>query len=159
MEFKDWSIWGNRLLYNLGDSAHPGAETIEPVEQRLRFDPETRHLIGGIVVNRLPSGELREVHYEAIGRQCAFMRTGGYTGCNGLGTPGSNLHHGMPAGERVEGETHDLADPAVRMKIEGFENLLVRATCNGETTVGILESRNPALHAMASKGILYTVLD
>lgn len=159
VEFKDWAIWGDRLLYNLGDEANPGAETIEPVEQKLRFDPQTRHLIGGIVVNKLPNGELREVHYEAIGHQCAFLRTGGYTGCNGLGTPGGDLHHGAPVGELVDGDTFDISAPEVRTMLEGFEDLLVRATCNGETVVGILESRNPALHAMASKGILYSVLD
>jgi hypothetical protein len=159
VEFKDWSIWDNRVLFNLGDSAHPGALRIEPIEQRLRFDPETRHLIGGVIVNKLPNGERREVHYEAIGRQCAYLRTAGYEGCNGLGTPNGNLHHGMRVGERVEGETYDLREAAVRMRIEGFEDLLVRATCNGETTVGILESRNPAVHAMASRGVLYSMLD
>lgn len=159
VEFKDWSIWDNRVLFNLGDTEHPGAMPVEPVEQRLRFDPRTRHLVGAVVLNKLPNGELREVHYEAIGHQCAYLRTAGYTGCNGLGTPDANLQHGMAVGHRVDGETYDLTDPAVRRQIEGFEDLLVRATCNGETTVGILESRNPALHAMASKGILYSMLD
>jgi hypothetical protein len=159
VEFKDWSIWGERLLYDIGDEAHPGSGKVKELEKKLRFDPVTKHLIGGIVVNQLPNGELREVHYEAIGLQCAYLRAACYPGCNGLGTPDGNIHHGMPVGERVSGETYDLTDLAVREHIAGFEDMLVRATCNGETTVGILESRNPAIYAMASQGILYTMLD
>jgi hypothetical protein len=159
VEFRDWSIWGPRMLFNIGDMEHPQAAPVKVLEQKLRFDPVTRHLIGGIVVNQLPSGEAREVQYEPIGEQCAYLRAAGYTGCNGLGTPEGNLHHGMPVGTLVSGETYDLSDPEVRIRIEGFEDRLVRATCNGETTVGILESRNPAIHAMASQNIVYSVLD
>lgn len=159
VEFRDWSIWGSRVLFNIGDAEHPRAMPVKVLDHKLRFDPITKHLLGGIVVNQLHNGEVREVHYEPIGEQCAYLRAGGYDGCNGLGTPEGNLHHGMPVGTLISGETYDLSDPAVRMRIEGFEDRLVRATCNGETTVGILESRNPAIHAMASQNILYSVLD
>lgn len=157
VEFEDWSIWGNQILFNLGDP-RPGAMLVEQIEQKLRFDPETKHLIGASVVNRLPNGELREVVYEQIGSQCAYLRTGMYAGCDGRGTPDGNVYHGTNVGELVDGETYDLTDAAVRMRIAGFEDHLVRATCNGETVVGILECRNPAIYAMASKGIHYSVL-
>lgn len=159
VEFKDWAVCSDRVLYNLGDETHPRASPVKQLEQKLRFDPVTKQLIGGVIVNQLPNGELREVHYEQIGLQCAYLRAAGYTGCNGLGTPEGNIHHGMPVGELVNGETYDLTDSAVREHIYGFEDLLVRASCNGENVVGILESRNPAIYAMASKGILYSVLD
>lgn len=157
VEFKDWSIWGNQILFNLGDP-QPGAMLIEQIEQKLRFDPETKHLVGACIVNRLPNGELREVVYEQIGRQCAYLRAGMYTGCNGMGTPDKNIFHGTDVGELVEGDTYDLTDPSVRMRIAGFEDHLMRATCNGETVVGILECQNPAIYAMASKGTHYSVL-
>ncbi|MDD2735543.1 MAG: hypothetical protein PHF56_16530 [Desulfuromonadaceae bacterium] len=157
VEFKEWSIWGGRVLYNLGDP-HSGATAIEQVEEKLRFDPVTKHLVGAVIVNRLPGGELREVTYEQIGRQCAYLRCGMYPGCDGRGTPDSGLHHGNDVGERVEGETYDLNDPEVRMRIAGFEDHLVCATCNGETTVGILECQNPGIYAMASRGIKFSLL-
>lgn len=159
IEFRDWSIWGPRVLFNIGDEQHPQAMPLKAVEQKLRFDPVTKHLIGGVVVYELANGEVREVHYEPMGHQCAYLRTAGYGGCNGLGTPEGDFHHGVPVGDLVAGETYDVTDPAVCMHIEGFEDRLVRATCNGESTVGILESRNPAIYAMASKNILYSVLD
>lgn len=157
VEFKDFGIWGDRVLYGLGDP-QPGATPMEPVEQKLRFDPITRHLIGGVVINRLSTGELLEVHYEQIGLQTAYLRAGMYTGCNGLGTPNGDVHHGMNVGERVDGETFDLKDPKTRIRIAGFEDHLMKATCNGESSVGILECRNPAIYAMASKGIRYSLL-
>ena len=159
VEFRDWSIWGSHILFNIGDKDHPQAMAVKAIEQKLRFDPVTKHLIGGIVVNQLANGEIREVHYEPVAHQCAYLRTAGYSGCNGLGTPDGDFHHGLPVGELVTGETYDITDPAVCMRIEGFEDRLVRATCNGETTVGILESRNPAIHAMASKNIVYSMLE
>jgi hypothetical protein len=157
VEFKEWSIWGGRVLYNLG-AERAGATPLEVIEKKLRFDPVTKHLIGGVIANRLPNGEVREVVYEQIGSQCAYLRAGMYTGCNGLGTPDNNFHHGMSVGERIEGETFDLNDPEVRMRIAGFEDHLMRATCNGETTVGILECQNPGIYEMASRGIQFSIL-
>jgi len=159
VEFKDWSLWGNRVLFNIGDKNNPRSVLAETVDYKLRFDPVTKHLIGGVIVNKLPNGELREVHYEPIGHQCAYLRTGGYSGCNGLGTPEGNIHHGESVGELIAGETYDITNPDVCMRLEGFEDRLVRATCNGETAVGIIESRNPGVQAMASKNILYKMVE
>jgi hypothetical protein len=157
VEFEDWNVWGSKWLYDLGDK-RAGIRLIEVVSQRLRFDSASKHLIGGVVVNRLPTGEIREVHYEQIGQQCAYLRAAGYPGPTGLGTPEHNFHHGMNVGERIDSETYDLTAPAVRKRIAGFEDHLVRATCDGKTTVGILECRNPAIYAMAKAGSRYSIL-
>ncbi|WCN12265.1 hypothetical protein GV054_04225 [Marinomonas mediterranea] len=157
VEFKDWSLFGHRVMFNIGDQENTGSSSAEIIDAKLRFDPDNKHLIGGVVTNKLANGEIKVIHYEAIGYQCAYLRAGCYTGCNGLGTPDGDIHHGTPVGELISGETYNLMDPTIITQIEGFENLLVRATCDGETSVGLLESKNPAIHAMASKGILYSL--
>jgi len=135
------------------------AERTEPAAARgttaanLRFDPVTKHLIGAVVTNRLGNGEIREITYEQIGHQVAYLRCGMYSGPGDRGTPEENYHHGMPVGEKVGGETYDLCDPNVRMHIAGFEDHLCRATCDGKTTVGILECRNPAIYEMCRAGV------
>jgi hypothetical protein len=151
IEFGDWSIWSRQVLYNLGDG-RPGAAKIEPFDHRLRFDPETKHLVGGIIRNRLENGEVREITYEQIGNQVAYLRCGMYTGPDGRGTPEEDYHHGVVFKEHVGGETYNLSDPASRMRIAGFEDHLCRATYNGETSVGILECRNPVVYEMCRDG-------
>ncbi|MBI3376629.1 MAG: hypothetical protein HY017_33350 [Betaproteobacteria bacterium] len=151
VEFGDWSIWSRQVLFNLGDGRR-GASRIEPFEHRMRFDPVTKNLTGGFIRNRLDNGEIREVAYEQIANQVAYLRCGMYTGPNDRGTPEENYHHGMAVGNCVGGETYDLTDPNVRIRIAGFEDHLCRATWNGETVVGILECRNPALYEMCRDG-------
>jgi hypothetical protein len=159
VEFGDWSIWGSRVLYGLGDP-RPGAGRIEHTDYRLRFDPETKHLRGGVARNYLRGGEVREVTYEPIGNQTAYLRCAMYDGPDGRGTPEEDHHHGESVGERVDGESYDLRDPGVRMRIAGFEDHLVRATCDGETSVGMLECRNPALYEMCRRGVPgFSILD
>jgi len=147
VEFRDWSIWGWRVLYNLGEP-QGGATRIDPFEHKLRFDPITKHLVGGVIRNRLASGQVREVTYEQIGNQVAYLRCGMYTGPDGRGTPEEDYHHGSAVGESVAGETYDVSDAKVRMRIAGFDEHLCRVTCNGETAIGILECRNPVLYEM-----------
>jgi hypothetical protein len=147
VEFREWSIWSRQVLYNIGDNRR-GAGRIEPIDHKLRFDPVTKHVIGGVIRNRLDNGEIREVTYEQIGNQVAYLRCGMYTGPDGRGTPEENYHHGVAVGEAVNGETYDLIDPNVRTRIAGFEDHLCRATYNGETVIGILECRNPVVYEM-----------
>lgn len=149
VEFGDWSIWGNQMLRNIGSFEH-SASTIEPVDRKLRFDAVTKHLQGGIITNRLSNGDLREIRYEQVGNQTAFLRCAMYTGPDGRGTPEGDHHHGMDLGDLVDGESYDISDPLVRERIGGFEDHLCRATCNGETVIGILECRNPVLFEMCS---------
>lgn len=145
VEFGDWSIWGRQVLYNLGDE-RAGASQIEPIECRMRFDPVTKHLIGGVIVNRAGNGEIREVSYQQIGKQVAYLRCGMYPGVNDKGTPEEDYHLGMPVGELIGGETYDLNDTETVRRIAGFEDHLMQATCGGESAIGILECRNPALY-------------
>jgi hypothetical protein len=152
VEFDNWSIWGWRTLYNLGDP-RPGAPAVEPLEHRLDFDPITKHLRGGAIVNRMPDGTTKEVTYEQIGNQTAYLRCGMYAGPELNGTPGTNLFQGSFVGAEVmTGETYDLNDPGVRTSLEGFDDHLCLATCEGETTVGILECVNPVLYEMCRDG-------
>jgi hypothetical protein len=149
VEFRDWSLWGMRCLWNIGDDTHPRATPVVPLSNRMRFDPETHHLLGGIVSNRFPDSSVKEIHYESIGNRVAYLRCGMYTGPDQTGTPEENYFHGSLEGaEGVGGETYDLTDPKVRVRIAGFEDHLVRATCDGEATVGILECSNPVLYEM-----------
>ena len=162
IEFSDWSIWGLWNLYNLGDS-RSGAGTVVPIEHKVRFDPVTKHVVGAVITNRLDNGEIREVAYEQIGNQVAYLRCGGYSGPvpEYRGTPEENYHHGMYVGDNVvRGDTYDLTDPSVRMHIAGFENHLCRATCNGETVVGLLECKNPVIYEMCMSAYPgYSLLD
>jgi hypothetical protein len=151
VEFSDWSVWGWRGLHNLGDS-RPGAEPIPKIEYRLRFDPETKHLRGGTIVNTFANGEVKEIHYEQIGDQVGYLRCGMYAGPEG-GTPDGNVFHGMNVGDGVVvGHTDDVTDPNVRVHLAGFDDHLCLARCDGETTVGILECVNPVLYEMCRDG-------
>lgn len=147
VEFDDWSVWHNRCLLNLGDS-RPGAIAIVKKDHRLRFDPDTNHLIGGIVANTLATGEVKELHYEQIGSLVAHLRCGTYPGPTG-GTPGDNIYQGMYVGDGVVvGRTDDLTDPKVRMELAGFDEHLCVVRCGDETSVGVLECRDPVLYDM-----------
>jgi hypothetical protein len=147
VEFGDWSIWGWRCLYNLG-SPRPGAVAVQAVDHLLRFDPETRHLTGGVITNRFPDGTIKEIAYEQIGMQVGYLRCGMYPSPNG-GTPEEDYYQGMYVADlAVGGETYDLSDPATRVRIAGFDDHLVRASCDGEETIGILECMNPVIYEM-----------
>lgn len=153
VEFADWSIWGWRCLRNIGDEHHPRAEEVMPISSRMRFDPDTRHLVGGVVRNRFPDGSTREITYEQIGHRVAYLRCGMYMGPDGTGTPEENWFHGSYGeGPDLSGEAYDLTDPAVRVRIAGFDDHLVRASCDGEETIGILECSNPVLYEMCRDG-------
>lgn len=152
VEFGDWSVWGDKILFNLGDAAQSGHMKVHNIRHRLRFDPVTKHFAGGIVTNRLETGEERDLHYELIGTQTAHLRCGLYTGADGRGTPEEDFHHGELVGERVDGESYDISDPAVRQHIGGMEDHLCRVTCNGETAIGVFEVKNPVLYDMCRDG-------
>ena len=141
-------VWGSRCLYNLGDQKNPGARRIVKADHRLRFDPETKHFLGGTFVNTLDNGVVKEIEYEQIGRQVAYLRCAGYASPQG-GSPDDHFYHGMFVGEDVvTGRSDDIDDPKVRMHLAGFDDHLCQARCDGETTVGIIECMNPVLFEM-----------
>lgn len=153
VEFDEFGIWGDHVLYQKG-SAAPQRQPVVHTTRRLSFDPETHHFTGGVVRNLLADGEVKEVSYELIDDKVIYLRTGLYSGPGPeyLGDPETNLHHGEYAGELVTGASYDLSDPGTRVRIAGFEDQLVRATCDGETAVGLIECRNPVLWEWCEAG-------
>lgn len=153
VEFEGWSIWGPRVLYDIG-SEHPGTGHVVNSQHAMWFDEETKHLRGGVIENLLDDGRVKTIRYEPIEDLVAYLRCGMYHGPQG-GTPNENLYHGMAVGDdlHVGGETFDLTDPAVRIRIAGFEDHLCRASCDGETTIGVLETKNPLLYEMCEAGL------
>ena len=159
VEFEDWSVWGNRVLYNLGD-ARRGAGRIVRQEPRLRFDPETHLFTGGVVTNTLESGETRELHFRRLGHQIAFLRCGMYGGSQG-GTPDGDIWHGMFVGENVvSGETFDARQPDVQKKLAGGANYHCEVSCDGEITYGLFETHDPLTWELCREGRFgYGLLD
>jgi len=153
VEFSDWSIWGWRCLRNIGDTAHPGAEMVTPFSNKMRFDPQTNHLLGGVIQNRFADGTVREITYEQIGHRVAYLRCGMYMGPDQNGTPEENWFQGTyGGGDAIRGEAYDLSDPVIRQRIAGFDDHLVLATCRDEQTIGLLECSNPVLYEMCRDG-------
>jgi hypothetical protein len=148
VEFRDWSIWANRILYNLGDK-RPGTGRIIRQERKLTFDAETCLFTGGVVRNTLEGGEVKELHFRRLGNQVAFLRCGMYGGREG-GTPNGNIWHGMYAGDNVvSGETFDVSQPEVQRQLAGPADHHCEVTCDGEVTYGIFESHDPMTWELA----------
>lgn len=152
VEFKDWGLWGDRILYNIGDTSS-GPQYCERVDNQIDFDPETRHFRGAVITSLLNNGETRKVRFRVAGNTTAYLRCVGYSSPDGKGTPHGNHHHGYDLGGATFCESYDLADPAVRQEIAGFEDHLCFVECEGETTVGIFECCNPMLYEMCAAGI------
>ena len=141
--FADYAIWGDRIFYYFGDQ-RPGMGRVAKTNRRLRFEPETNIFVEGLLEYTLATGEVREVHYERIGNQTAFMRCGMYGG-----TPDKNIHQGTYVGDDVvEGDRHDVSQPSARAHLAGLDEHQCRVTCDGETVVGIYQPIDPdAYHA------------
>ena len=77
--FPSWMLWGDRVFYRFGDP-RPGMGRVAKPSRRLRFEPDTHIFVEGIVDYTLDSGERKEVHYERIGNQTAYLRCGMYGG-------------------------------------------------------------------------------
>jgi hypothetical protein len=147
ISFKDFAIWGNVVLYNFGDS-RKGLGKVVKTERRMRFDPDTRIFREGIVDYTFKSGEKKQVRFERLGDQTAFMKCGMYGG-----TPETNIYQGMAVGERVEGDRYDVTDPETRRKLSGLNEHHCRITCDGETTTGILQPVEPDAYEACAQGL------
>lgn len=151
VEFADWSVWGNRVFYNMGD-ARPGAGMINKQETSLKFDADKRTIRRLVTRNLLDTGETKELHWEVMGNQIAALRCGMYGGPDG-GTPGGNLFHGMYVGENVvSGETYDLNETSQRASVLGNDDYHCRVTCDGETVYGLFEA-NSWTYGFAESGV------
>ena len=150
VEFGDWSVWGNRVLYNVGDP-RPGAGQIVRQERRLKFD-EAQVFLEGVVTNTLANGEVKVLHMKRLGYQTAYLRCGMYGGREG-GTPNGDIWHGMYVGDNVvSGETFDTTRPEVRRHLAGAADHHCIVTCDGETTYGMFESHDPITYEMCRDG-------
>ncbi|WP_245922388.1 hypothetical protein [Nocardia nova] len=143
IDLGDVGVWGKRLLYRHGDQ-RPGASTVEKVDRRLKFEPQTHVFVSGSVDLTFDDGTVRRLQLERFGHQTAYMRCGFYGG-----TPDGGLHHGEYNGpERVEWDRFDVTDPAVRKRLRGLDEHHCRVIEGGRTTTGILQPLEPdAYHA------------
>jgi hypothetical protein len=152
VEFPEWSVWLNRILYNLGDP-RPGAGTILARTHRLRFEPDTNLLQAGEVDLLLASGDTKTLSFRRLGQQVAYLRCGMYGGPNG-GTPYGDIWQGMYVGEDiVSGETFDTNDPEVRARICGLDDMHAVFECGGETVTGLIEPYDTVCYDWAKAGI------
>lgn len=160
VEFDDWSIWGSRILYNF-DDPRPGAGKIIKQDRKLRFDPESKVFVEGIVTNVLEDGRTLDVHYERLGNQTAYLRCGMYAMGPSGGTPDRDIWQGMYVGDDVtEGETYDVNDRAVQARISGLNDHHCRVTCGDEVTYGIFEPVEPTAYEWCKAGVPgYALLD
>lgn len=138
IDFTDFAIWGNTVLYRLGDP-RPGMGKVTNVSRRLAFEPETRIFTHGEIDYSLSDGTTRRVTFERLGFQTAYMRCGMYGG-----TPDKNRHQGVYVGDNVvEGDHYDVTRPEVRQLLSALNEHHCRITCEGRTTTGILQPLEP----------------
>ncbi len=156
VEFDDIGIWGDHVLYNLGDPRRKSATLAKRVH-RLRFEEDTHLLQSGEVDLVFADGTTRVMAFERLGHQIAFLRCGMYGGPNG-GTPDGDLWHGMAVAEHdevvVSGETYDVTDPAVRSRLAGQDQHHCRVTLNGEETYGLVEPYDTLCYEVAKAGVM-----
>jgi hypothetical protein len=146
--FPDWTLWGDRVYYRFGDRRR-GATRVAKPTRRLRFERDTQIFTEGIVDYTLDTGEKRQLHYEKIGQQTAFLRCGMYGG-----TPDRDIHQGGYDGpDLTEGETYDLTRPETRIGIRGLDEHLCRITADdGTRTIGVYQTIDPVAFEVCTSG-------
>ncbi len=162
VEFEDFGVWGDHVLYNIGDRRRRSA-TLARRTHRMRFEPETHLLQSGEVDLVFADGSVKTMAFERLGHQIAFLRCGMYGGPNG-GTPDGDIWHGMKVAEGdevvVHRETFDVTDPEVRIRLAGLDQHHCRITCDGETTYGIIEPYDTLCYDVSKAGVMgFSLLD
>ena len=162
VEFEDFGIWGDHVLYNIGDARKRSATLTKRVH-RMRFEPETHLLHSGEVDLHFADGSVKTMAFERLGNQIAFLRCGMYGGPNG-GTPDGDLWHGMAVAQGdevvVHAETFDVNDPDVRRRLAGQDQHHCRVTCDGEVTYGLVEPYDTLCYEVAKAGVMgFSLLD
>jgi hypothetical protein len=156
VEFTDFGIWGDHVLYNLGD-ARKRSGTLAKRVHRMRFEPDTHLLHSGEVDLHFSDGSVKTMTFERLGHQIAFLRCGMYGGPNG-GTPDGDLWHGMAVAQGdevvVHAETFDVTDPDVRRRLAGQDQHHCRITCDGEVTYGLVEPYDTLCYDVAKAGVM-----
>ena len=162
VEFEDFGIWGDHVLYNIGDPRKRSATLTKRVH-RMHFEPDTHLLKSGEVDLHFADGNVKTMTFERLGNQIAFLRCGMYGGPNG-GTPDGDLWHGMPVAQGdevvVHSETFDVNDPEVRQSLAGLDDHHCRVTCDGEVTYGLVEPYDPLCYEVSKAGVMgFSLLD
>ena len=162
VEFEAFGLWGDHVLYNLGDRRKRSGTLARRVH-RMRFEPDTHLLLSGEVDLEFADGTTKTMTFERLGNQIAFLRCGMYGGPNG-GTPDGDLWHGMAVAQGdevvVHGETFDVTDPAVRSRLAGLDQHHCRVTCDGETAFGIVEPYDTLCYEVSKAGVMgFSLLD
>jgi hypothetical protein len=162
VEFEDFGVWGDHVLYNIGDARKRSA-TLAKRLHRMRFEPRTHLLESGEVDLVFADGTVKTMSFERLGHQIAFLRCGMYGGPNG-GTPDGDLWHGMKVASDgevvVHSETFDVTDPEVRSRLAGLDQHHCRITCDGEVTYGLVEPYDTLCYEVAKAGVMgFSLLD
>jgi hypothetical protein len=162
VEFTDFGVWGDHVLYNIGDPRRKSASLARRVH-RMCFEPDTHLLQSGEVDLVFDDGSVKTMSFERLGHQIAFLRCGMYGGPNG-GTPDGDLWHGMKVAEGdevvVHHETFDVSDPAVRTRLAGLDQHHCRVTCDGEVAYGLVEPYDTLCYEVAKAGVMgFSLLD
>jgi hypothetical protein len=162
VEFEDFGIWGDHVLYNIGDARKRSAILTTRVH-RMRFEPDTHLLKSGEVDLHFADGNVKTMAFERLGNQIAFLRCGMYGGPNG-GTPDGDIWHGMAVAQGdevvVHSETFDVNDPEVRQSLAGLDQHHCRVTCDGEVTYGLVEPYDPLCYEVSKAGVMgFSLLD
>jgi hypothetical protein len=151
VEFADWALWCDTTLPPLAD-VRARNDAVLSQTYRLRFEPDTRLLLGGESDVVLASGTQRHLTFERQGAQIAFLRCGMYGGPNG-GTPGTDIWQGMYVGDDVvTGETYDVTKPEVRRQLAGADQMQCRVECDGEVASGLIEVYDTLVYDAAVAG-------
>jgi hypothetical protein len=144
---RDLGIWGDRVFYYLGDP-RKGAGNVVRVDRRVRFEPDTKIFIEAIIDYELSDGSSRQLHFGRLGFQTAYLRSGMYGG-----TPDGRHHQGVyPGQDLVEGEVHDVSDPANRMYLRGLDEHQCRVTDGDDEVVGIFQPIDPDAYEACAAG-------
>lgn len=147
VQFSDWSLWGDRVFYGFGDTRRRFGK-VTKTERRLRFDPDSRLFLEGVIDCTLETGEVRTLHCERLGSQVAFMRCGMYGG-----TPDGDIHQGDFVGEDVvQFDEYDVSDPRVQLLLAGLDEHQCRVTCDGQSTAGVFQPMEPDAYAACVAG-------
>jgi len=140
------AIWANQVFYRR-DGAWVSSELATVTQRRLAFEPDTRIFVRGVIDYVLASGELRQVEYERVGFQTAYMRCGMYGG-----SPDTGRFQGMRLGDLVEGDRYDVTRPESRVHLAGLDEHLCRVTYAGETVAGVYQPIDPAAYEACAAG-------
>lgn len=146
VNFSRFGIWGDRVFYPFGDE-RPGAGRVVSVERRVRFEPDTRIFTEAVVDYGLDDGSHKELHFERIGYQTAYLRCGMYGG-----SPDGRYQGVYPGTDLVEGDVADVTDAKVRAGLAGLDEHQCRVTCGDETVVGVFQPIDPAAYQLCVDG-------